>query len=128
MKKKILKKKKIFFADVLLLLYYYKMSEFRVPEVLVVDKQRGAEEWNRWLEEYEIYECAKELDLKSEKVQIEIFLNIIGSEEVNIFKNFKEEEITIKIEGTDKKVSGKTRFKWIKDEFNSYFIPKRNVT
>ena len=55
-------------------------------------------------------------------------MNIIRSEGVKIFKNFKEEEITIKIEGTDKKVSGKTRLKWIKDECNSYFIPKRNVT
>ena len=68
------------------------MSEFRVPEVLVVDKQRGAEEWNRWLEEYEIYECAKELDLKSEKVQIGIFLNIIGSEGVKIFKILKRKK------------------------------------
>ena len=61
------------------------------------------------VKEYEIYECAKELDLKSEKVQIGIFLNIIGSEGVKILKNLIEEEITIKIEGTDKKVSLKNQ-------------------
>ena len=80
-----------------------RMAHNRVQEVLVVDKQRGAEEWNIWLEEYEIYECSKELDFK---VQIGIFLNIIGSEGVKIFKNFKE-EIKIKIEETDKKLPGK---------------------
>ena len=29
------------------------MSEFRLPEILVVDNLRGAELWNRWIEEYE---------------------------------------------------------------------------
>ena len=32
------------------------MSEFGVPEILVVYNLRGAELWNRWIEEYEIYE------------------------------------------------------------------------
>ena len=35
------------------------MSEFRVLKILVVDNLRGAELFNIWIEEYEIYECAK---------------------------------------------------------------------
>ena len=104
------------------------MSEFRIPEVLIVDKHRGSELWNRWIEEYNIYECAKEIENKPEKVQTCIFLNTIGTEEVKIFKSFKDEEITVKVEEKDEKINGKLRLAWIKKAFNNYFIPRRNVT
>ena len=101
------------------------MSECRVPEILVVDNLRGAELWNRWIEEYEIYECAKEIENKPEKVQIGIFLNIIGPDGVKIFK---DEEITVIVKEKNVNESGKLNLDWIKTQFNKYFIPRRNVT
>ena len=76
------------------------MSEFRVPEILVVDNLRGVELWNIWLEEFEI-ECAKEIENKPEKVQIGIF------NRVKIFKSFKEKEITVTVNQKKVTLSGK---------------------
>ena len=104
------------------------MSEFRIPEVMIVNKHRCAELCNRWIEEYDIYECAKEIDNKPEKVQIGIFLNIIGTDGVKIFKSFKDEENTVKVKDKDEKINGKLRLAWIKKAFNNYFIQRRNVT
>ena len=104
------------------------MSEFRIPEILIVDNLRGAELWNRWIEEYEIYECAKEIENKPEKVQIGIFLNIIGPDGVTIFKSFKDKEITVIVKEKNVQLSGKLNLDWIKTQFNKYCIPRRNVT
>ena len=42
------------------------MSECRIPEILIVDKIRGADIYKRWIQSYEIYENARELETKSE--------------------------------------------------------------
>ena len=34
------------------------MGDYRLPEMLVVDKLRAAELYNRWISSYEIYEDA----------------------------------------------------------------------
>ena len=52
------------------------MSECRIPEILIVDKIRGPEIYERWIQSYEIYENARELENKSENSQVGIFLKL----------------------------------------------------
>ena len=104
------------------------MSECRIPEILIVDKIRGAEIYKRWIQSYEIYENARELENKSEKSQVGIFLNTIGSDGVDIYNSFEDETIEVMIDEKKTKSSGKKNLEWIKEKFKAYFIPKRNLT
>ena len=100
------------------------MSECRIPEILIVDKIRGAEIYKRWIQSYEIYENARELEIKSEKSQVGIFLNTIGSDGVDIYNSFEDETIEVTIDGKKTKSSGKKNLELIKEKFKAYFIPK----
>ena len=104
------------------------MSECRIPEILIVDKIRGAEIYKRWIQSYEIYENARELENKSEKSQVGKFLNTIGSDGVDIYIYNSFEDETIEVTIDKKKSSGKKNLEWIKEKFKAYFIPKRNLT
>lgn len=66
-----------------------KMSELvRKPEVLQTDGNL-AENWRVFKRNFDIYFDANELEDKSDKVKINVFLNIIGSKAVDIFDEFK---------------------------------------
>ena len=104
------------------------MALFRIPEILVVDSIRGAEIWKSWILNYNIYERASEIEVKSQKIQIATFLNIIGQEGIDIYKSFDDNEIEELIDGKTKKMKGKENLNWIKNKFQEYFIPKRNIT
>ena len=104
------------------------MALFRIPEILVVDGIRGAEIWKSWILNYNIYERASEIEVKSQKIQIATFLNIIGQEGIDIYKSFDDNEIEELIDGKTKKIKGKENLNWIKNKFQEYFIPKRNIT
>ena len=69
------------------------MALFRIPEILVVDSIRGAEIWKSWIQNYNIYESASEIEVKSQKIQIATFLNIIGQEGIDIYNSFDDNEI-----------------------------------
>ena len=103
------------------------MSEYRIPEKLNTDNT-SAIEWKRWIQAFEIYECAAELEEKKDKVKVAIFLNIIGPDGVEIFNSFKEE--TFERTENEKKITikGKEDLEWIKNKFESYFTPKKNTT
>ena len=104
------------------------MALFRIPEILVVDSIRGAEIWKSWIQNYNIYESASEIEVKSPKIQIATFLNIIGQEGIDIYNSFDDNEIEELIDGKTKKIKGKENLNWIKNKFQEYFIPKRNIT
>ena len=104
------------------------MSECRIPEILIVDKIRRAEIYKRWIQSYEIYEHARELETKSEKSQVGKFLNKIGSDGVYIYNSFEDETIEVTIDGKKTNSSGKKNLELIKEKFKAYFIPKRNLT
>ena len=104
------------------------MALFRIPEILVVDSIRGAEIWKSWIQNYNIYESASEIEVKSQKIQIATFLNIIGQEGIDIYNSFDDNEIEELIDGKTKKIKGKENLNWIKNKFQEYFIPKRNIT
>ena len=111
------------------------MEIFRIPEILDIESLKGPDNWKRWLhvviyrlQSYEIYENARELDTKTEKVQVAIFLNTIGQNAVDIFNSFDSHEIEVEINKKKENVEAKTNLQWIKDRFEQYFIPKRNIT
>ena len=104
------------------------MESVRIPEALNFDSMIGADNWKRWLQSYEIYENAREIENKSEKVQVTIFLNTIGETGVEIFNSFNNIKIEVLVDGKTKSVDSKTNLQWIKDKFEQYFIPKRNLT
>ena len=68
------------------------MSEYRIPKKFNTDNT-SAIEWKRWIQAFEIYECAAELEEKKDKVKVAIFLNIIDPDGVEIFNSFKEEPL-----------------------------------
>ena len=104
------------------------MEICRIPEILDIESLKGPDNWKRWLQSYEIYENARELDTKTEKVQVAIFLNTIGQNAVDIFNSFDSHEIEVEINKKKVNVEAKTNLQWIKDRFEQYFIPKRNLT
>ena len=104
------------------------MALFRIPEILVVDSIRGAEIWKSWIQNYNIYESASEIEVKSQQIQIATFLNIIGQEGIDIYNSFDDSEIEELIDGKTNKIKGKENLNWIKNKFQEYFIPKRNIT
>ena len=104
------------------------MALFRIPEILEVDSIRGAEIWKSWIQNYNIYESAREIEVKGQKIQIAAFLNIIGQEGIDIINSFDDNEIEDLIDGKTKKIKGKENLNWIKNKFQEYFIPKRNIT
>ena len=104
------------------------MEICRIPEILDIESLTGPDNWKRWLQSYEIYENSRELDTKTEKVQVAIFLNTIGQNAVDIFNSFDSHVIEVEINKKKENVEAKTNFQWIKDRFEQYFIPKRNLT
>ena len=91
------------------------MALFRIPKILVVDSIRGAEIWKSWIQNYNIYESASEIEVKSPKIQIATFLNIIGQEGIDIYNSFDDNEIEELIDGKTKKIKGKENLNWIKN-------------
>ena len=90
------------------------MALFRIPEILVVDSIRGAEIWKNWIQNYNIYDSASEIEVKSQKIQIATFLNIIGQEDIGIYNLFDDTEIEELIDGKTKKIKVKENLNWIK--------------
>lgn len=75
-----------------------------------------AENWKQWLQKFEIYSTAVELDAKQEKIQCAQLLHHMGEQAINIFNSFifnEEENNKIAI---------------LKSKFTNYFTPKKNLT
>ena len=66
------------------------MELFRIPEILVVDSIRGTEKWKNWIQNYNIYESASKIEVKSQKIQMDTFLNMIGQEGIDIYNSFDD--------------------------------------
>ena len=98
------------------------MEICRIPEILDIESLKGPENWKRWLQSYEIYENARELDTKTEKVQVAIFLNTghnIGHNAVDIFNSFDSHEIEVEINKKKKTWRLKLTFNGLKTDLNS---------
>ena len=102
------------------------MALFRIPEILVVDSIRGAEIWKSWIQNYNIYESASEIEVKSQKIQIATFLNIIGQEGIDIYNSFDDSEIEELIDGKTKKNKRKIPIKHRSTE-DVNFVHTKNI-
>ena len=84
------------------------MELCRIPEILDIESFKRPDNWKIWLQSYEIYENARELDTKTEKVQVAIFLNTIGQSAVDIFNSFDSQEIEVEINDKKENLEAKT--------------------
>ena len=55
------------------------MAGLKAPEEFDLDSSNAKQEWNTWIEQYDLYACATELDSKDEKIQIATLLTCIGA-------------------------------------------------
>lgn len=74
------------------------------------------ENWKLWKQKYEIYSIATELNKKSEEIQCNMFLHLIGEDCLQIFNSFaiSNEE--------------KNKIAPLMKKFEEHFVPRRNLT
>ena len=73
------------------------------------------EKWEKWFQRFERFLSASELNDKDEVIQINTLIYCMGAEADEIFASFN-------LSAGDRK-----KFAKVRDKFNGYFIPKRNV-
>jgi hypothetical protein len=76
-----------------------------------------ADNWEKFKQRLDLYMIASAYDEKPEKVQASLFLHIIGPAALEVFNTFEFEA------DTDKEKLAK-----VKEKFEAYCKPKRNVT
>lgn len=88
----------------------------KIPLQALSTKGNIAENWKHWLQRFEIYSTATDLDSKPEKIQCAQLLYCLGEEAIQIYNSFNisEEEIN--------------RIEVLKQKFTNYFRPKKNLT
>lgn len=88
----------------------------RPPKPLVVSGENSANNWKLWIQQYEWFEEATNMHLKTQKMQVATFMSTIGTEAVIIFNTFGCTDIEL------------ASIVLIKQRFNQYFTPKIKVT
>lgn len=89
-------------------------SYIKPPRKLVIDSTNGGKNWKEWLQQYNWYGIATQIDKKSKEVQAATFMMVIGEEASCIFNTFglsEEEQKDVEI---------------IKQKFQEYFMPREN--
>lgn len=91
-------------------------SYVRPPKPLVMHGGDGANNWKVWLQQYQWFEIASNINQKPQNVQVATFMSTIGTEAVLLFNTF----------GCTPDELGSLDA--IKLRFNTYFTPKINLT
>lgn len=92
-------------------------ASLRPPKMLIISNEVNMTlSWRSWLQQFEWYAIATNLQAKRPEVQVAIFMSVIGSDAAVIFNTFN---LTVD-ESKD--------LKTIKEKFTSYFVPKVNIT
>ncbi|GFV31886.1 transposon Ty3-G Gag-Pol polyprotein [Trichonephila clavipes] len=89
------------------------MKAFRPPAPLQFSLGNVKEKWRKWRQEQENYLLATEKDDRTNKIKIAILLNLLGSEGLAIYNNFKLES--------------KANFSEVLQKFEEYCSPRQNV-
>lgn len=90
------------------------MASFKVSNPDQFDFSKP-ESWNKWIQRFERFRVASGLGEKDGTTQVNTLIYCMGSEADEIFSSFN-------LTNDDKK-----KFKVVKEKFDGYFIPKRNV-
>uniref|UniRef100_A0A1Y1JW88 Tick transposon n=1 Tax=Photinus pyralis TaxID=7054 RepID=A0A1Y1JW88_PHOPY len=91
------------------------MAGIKPPKSLLINND-VAKNWKNWLQQFEWYETAVQLQEKTAEVQAATFMSTIGPDAIHIFNSFN---LT---------AAQQKDIKTIKDKYNNYFIPKINVS
>lgn len=91
-------------------------SYVRPPKPLVMHGGDGANNWKVWLQQYQWFEIASNINQKPQNVQVATFMSTIGTEAVLLFNTFGCTAVEI------------ASLEAIKLRFNTYFTPKINLT
>ncbi|KAF2887813.1 hypothetical protein ILUMI_18358 [Ignelater luminosus] len=75
-----------------------------------------AEKWKKWIQKFDIYVTATELNKKSEAIQCAQLLYHLGEPCIEIFNSFEFKEAEV------------NKLEVLKAKFQSYFVPKKNLT
>lgn len=88
----------------------------RPPKPIVIQSGNNAHNWEIWIQQYQWFETATEMNRKPQNVQIATFMSSIGTDAVIIFNTFgcSDEELA--------------NVDLIKQRFRAYFAPKTNIT
>ena len=90
-------------------------ERFPAPKALSFDGN-VAENWRRWLQQYELYMCATEKDKKSEKLQCAALLTLAGEQAIEVFNTFIFQE------------DEQDKIKSLIEKFEEYCSPKKHET
>ncbi|KAF2880155.1 hypothetical protein ILUMI_26018 [Ignelater luminosus] len=75
-----------------------------------------AEKWKKWIQKFDIYVTATELNKKSEAIQCAQLLYHRGEPCIETFNSFEFKEAEV------------NKLEMLKAKFQSYFVPKKNLT
>ena len=89
------------------------MASSQIPLPDKLDSKKP-EEWKRWIERFECYRIAADLDAKEEKVQINTLVYAMGGNANEIFKSF---QLTEEDQG----------YETVKQRFQTHFVGRTNV-
>lgn len=91
------------------------VSGIKPPDNLQIDPDKSTC-WKKWLQQFEWYATAVQLNKKPADVQAATFMAVIGSEAIEIYNSFA-------LDDTDK-----NNLQVIKEKFKDYFAPKTNIS
>lgn len=91
------------------------VSGIKPPANLQIDSDKSMC-WKKWLQQFEWYSIAVQLDKKPAEVQAATFMAVIGPDAIEIYNSFNLSD------------ANKNDLQIIKDKFKEYFAPKTNIS
>lgn len=91
------------------------VSGIKPPANLQIDSDKSSS-WKKWLQQFEWFATAIQLDKKPVEVQAATFMSVIGPDAIEIYNSFN---LT---------VAQQNNLQIIKEKFREYFAPKTNVS
>ncbi|GBP14486.1 Uncharacterized protein K02A2.6 [Eumeta japonica] len=91
------------------------VSGIKPPANLQIDSDKSTS-WKKWLQQFEWYATAIQLDKKPADVQAATFMAVIGSDAIEIYNSFN-------LSNADQ-----NNLQIIKERFREYFAPKTNIS
>lgn len=91
------------------------VSGIKPPDNLQTDSDKSTS-WKKWLQQFEWYATAIQLNKKPAEVQAATFMAVIGPDAIEIYNSFNLSD------------ADKNNLQIIKDRFKEYFAPKTNIS
>lgn len=92
------------------------MADVKPPKNFSIQNEDASNSWKQWLQQFEWYEIASELEKKSNKIQCATFMVSLGPEGIPIYNNFEIND------------EDKDKLTVLKQKFSDFFVAKKNLT